>query len=110
MAPLPRCSMAAKLRAAKRLFVTATPRTYSSSLKRKADEIGVEVVGMDDEAAFGKRLHTLPFGEAIRLGLLSDYRVVIVGVDNETIANWIRDRRVRRHRDRHRDRCAVARC
>ena len=83
----------AKLRAAKRLFATATPRTYSSSLKRKADEIGVEVVGMDDEAAFGKRLHVLPFGEAIRLKLLTDYRVVIVGVDDETVADWIRNRR-----------------
>ena len=48
---------------------------------------------MDDEAAFGKRFHVLPFGEAIRLGLLSDYRVVIVGVDDETIADWIRNRR-----------------
>ena len=61
---------------------------------------------MDDEAAFGKRFHILPFGEAIRLGLLSDYRVVIVGVDDETIANWIRNRRVRRHRNRDRDGCA----
>jgi superfamily II DNA or RNA helicase len=82
----------AKLRATRRLFATATPRTYSSSLKQKADEIGVEVVGMDDEAAFGKRFHVLPFGEAIRQDLLSDYRVLIIGVDDETVADWIRNR------------------
>jgi predicted helicase len=81
-----------KLRTTRRLFATATPRTYSTTLKRKADDIGVEVVDMDDEAAFGKRFHVLPFGEAIKLGLLTDYRVVIVGVDDETVADWIRDR------------------
>jgi superfamily II DNA or RNA helicase len=84
----------AKLKASKRLFVTATPRTYSSTLKRKADEIGVEVVGMDDERIFGKRLHTLSFSEAIQQKLLTDYRVVIVGVDDATIADWIQDRRI----------------
>ncbi len=81
-----------KIRATKRLFATATPRTYSTSIKKGAEALGVEVVDMADEAAFGKRLHTLPFGEAIKRGLLTDYRVVIVGVDDETIANWIRDR------------------
>jgi superfamily II DNA or RNA helicase len=83
-----------KLRGTRRLFATATPRTYRSSLKRKAEEIGVEVVDMDDEAVFGKRLHVLTFGEAIRCNWLTDYRVVIVGVDDETIAEWIRSRRI----------------
>ena len=83
-----------KLRSTRRLFATATPRTYKSSLKRKAEEIGVEVVDMDDEAVFGKRLHVLTFGEAIRRDWLTDYRVVIVGVDDETIAEWIRNRRI----------------
>jgi predicted helicase len=72
-----------KIRSKKRLFATATPRVYSASIKKGADELGVEVVDMDDEVAFGKRLHTLPFGEAIERGLLTDYRVVIVGVDDE---------------------------
>ena len=83
-----------KLRGAKRLFATATPRTYSSSLKAKAGEVGVEVVGMDDEAVFGKPLHTLSFGEAIERNLLTDYQVVIVGVDDAMIAEWIRNRRI----------------
>ena len=49
---------------------------------------------MDDEAVFGKRLHVLTFGKAIRRNWLTDYRVVIVGVDDETIAEWIRSRRI----------------
>ncbi len=43
-----------KIKSAKRLFATATPRTYRPSLKREAGEIGVEVVDMADEAVFGK--------------------------------------------------------
>ena len=38
-----------KLRTSRRLFATATPRIYKSSLKKKAEEVGVEVVDMDDE-------------------------------------------------------------
>jgi predicted helicase len=83
---------ATKLRSKRRLFATATPRTYRRSLKEKAGEIGVEVVDMYDEAVFGKRLHVVTFGEAIKNGWLTDYRVVIVGVDDETIADWIRRR------------------
>jgi superfamily II DNA or RNA helicase len=84
----------AKLRGSRRLFATATPRTYHRSLKKKAGEIGVEVVDMEDEVVFGKRLHVLTFGEAIENRWLTDYRVVIVGVDDETIADWISSRRV----------------
>jgi superfamily II DNA or RNA helicase len=83
-----------KLRGVKRLFATATPRTYSRSLKAAAGEIGVEVVGMDDEEVFGRPLHTLSFGEAIERNLLTDYQVVIVGVDDAMIAEWIRNRRI----------------
>ena len=81
-----------KIRAKKRLFTTATPRTYSSSVKKAAEDRGVEVVGMDDEAIFGKQLFALNFGEAIKRGLLTDYRVVIIGVDDPTIAAWIENR------------------
>ena len=81
-----------KIRAKKRLFTTATPRTYSSSVKKAAEDRGVEVVGMDDESVFGRQLFTLNFGEAIKRGLLTDYRVVIIGVDDPTISEWIENR------------------
>ena len=85
-----------KIRAKKRLFTTATPRTYSSSVKKAAEDRGVEVVGMDDEAVFGKQLFALNFGEAIKRGLLTDYRVVIIGVDDPTISAWIENRELLR--------------
>ena len=81
-----------QIRSAKRLFATATPRTYSSNVKKAAEERGVEVVGMDDAAKFGEVLYALPFGKAIERKLLTDYRVVIIGVDDPTIAQWIAKR------------------
>ena len=78
-----------QIRSAKRLFATATPRTYSSTVHKAAADRGVEVVGMDNATLFGEVLHSLPFGKAIERKLLTDYRVVIIGVDDPTIAQWI---------------------
>jgi superfamily II DNA or RNA helicase len=76
----------------KRLFMTATPRTYTTAAKTKAEERGVEITSMDDEHVFGPVLHKLSFGEAIRQDLLSDYRVLIVGVTDPQVQDLI-DRR-----------------
>lgn len=81
-----------KIRSKKRLFATATQRIYKTNIKSQAEERGVEVLSMDDKAAFGKPLHTLSFGESISRGLLTDYQVVIVGVDDSMIAEWIKNR------------------
>jgi len=81
-----------QIRSAKRLFATATPRTYSSTVHKAAEDRGVEVVGMDNAALFGEVLYALPFGKAIERKLLTDYRVVIIGVDDPTIAQWIAKR------------------
>jgi len=81
-----------QIRSAKRLFATATPRTYSSTVHKAAEDRGVEVVGMDNAVLFGQVLYALPFGKAIERKLLTDYRVVIIGVDDPTIAQWIANR------------------
>ncbi|GBL46118.1 helicase, putative [Sulfuriferula multivorans] len=82
----------AQIRSTKRLFATATPRTYSSTVHKAAEDRGVEVVGMDNATLFGEVLYALPFGKAIERKLLTDYRVVIIGVDDPTIAQWIANR------------------
>ena len=81
-----------QIRSQRRLFATATPRIYRTGLKKAAEEFGVEVVDMNDEECFGKRFHTLTFGEAIKRELLTDYRVLIVGVDNDRTKEWIENR------------------
>jgi superfamily II DNA or RNA helicase len=82
------------IRANKRLFATATPRTYAANVHKAAEERGVEVFGMDDEAVFGKVFYSLSFPKAIQDKLLTDYRVVIIGVDDPTIAEWIKNREI----------------
>ena len=78
--------------AEKRLFMTATPRIFQSSFQKKASDSGVEVVSMDDEAVFGPVLHKLSFGEAIEQDLLTDYQVVVVGIDNPSYSSMITER------------------
>jgi superfamily II DNA or RNA helicase len=71
-----------------RLFMTATPRYYTPALRDEAGQLDVEIASMNDEAAFGPVFHRLTFGEAIERDLLSDYQVVVVGVDDETYGSW----------------------
>ncbi|CAM8278074.1 Helicase associated domain protein [Candidatus Methylopumilus planktonicus] len=75
-----------------KLFTTATPRTYSSNLKKQAEDLDFEIAGMDDEKVFGKEFHRLSFGEAIDRKLLTDYQLVIIGVDEPMIAELIKHR------------------
>ena len=88
-----------KIRSLKRLFTTATPRTYSSVIKKGAEELGVEVVGMDDEEVFGPVLHTLSFHEAINRKLLTDYRVIVIGVDDPMVSTLIQKRMIMERKD-----------
>ena len=74
-----------KIRAEKRLFMTATPRVLSNRIKSRAEAEDIEVASMDDEDQFGRILHRLNFSEAIERDLLTDYRVVVVGVDDPSI-------------------------
>ena len=77
-----------KIRSKRRLFMTATPRFYTPRLRKEAGLLDVEIASMDDESVFGPVLHRLTFGEAIERDLLSDYQVVVVGVDNATYRAW----------------------
>ncbi|WP_332065521.1 DEAD/DEAH box helicase [Bartonella sp. CB189] len=68
--------------AKKRLYMTATPRIYGENSKSRDD---VELYSMDDPLWYGETLHTLTFSEAVSLGLLVDYKVIILAVDESHI-------------------------
>ncbi len=72
------------IKSKRRLFMTATPRYLTRRVQKAARDADYEVASMDDETMFGPQFHRLSFGEAIERDLLSDYQVVIVGVDNPT--------------------------
>lgn len=76
------------IRGDRRLFMTATPRYFTGRVRKAAQEADFEVASMDDEKKFGPVFHRLSFGEAIERELLTDYRVVIVGVDDATYRQW----------------------
>lgn len=74
------------LRAKKRLYMTATPRIYDDNSKSKAAEGDATLTSMDDESVYGPELHRLGFGEAVGAGLLSDYKVLVLAVDEEQVS------------------------
>ncbi len=67
-----------RIRAKKRLYMTATPRLYTEGAKAKAARHEIEVFSMDDPATYGPEFHRLPFSRAVERDLLSDYKVVIL--------------------------------
>ena len=69
---------AERIRAEKRLYMTATPRLYTEGAKAKAARHDIEVFSMDDPAVYGREFHRLPFSRAVERNLLSDYKVVIL--------------------------------
>lgn len=73
------------LRAAKRLYMTATPRIYGEQAKAKADKEDVALCSMDDAALYGRELYVITFSEAVKRGLLCDYKVIVLAVEESHI-------------------------
>lgn len=79
-----------KIRAHRRLFMSATPRYFTGRILREAKEADYEIASMDDHTRFGDVFHRLSFSEAIDRKLLTDYQVAIIGVDDATYLDWAR--------------------
>ena len=69
----------------KRLYMTATPRIFGDESKKKAGSAAAVLASMDDEKTFGPELHRLGFGEAVERDLLTDYRVLVLAVDESYV-------------------------
>lgn len=80
------------LAAKKRLYMTATPRIYGDAARRKASDHDAELASMDDESKFGKDLFHRGFGWAVENELLTDYKVVVLAVDEGLISTTIQNR------------------
>ena len=76
---------AQRIRATKRLYMTATPRLYTEGARAKAARHDVEVFSMDDPATYGPEFHRLPFSRAVEQDLLSDYKVVVFAMSEQHI-------------------------
>ncbi|MQA34092.1 DEAD/DEAH box helicase [Modestobacter roseus] len=74
------------LKATKRLYMTATPRVFGEEVKRKATDADAVLADMGNEAVFGPELHRLGFGQAVEADLLTDYKVLVLAVDEKYVA------------------------
>lgn len=70
----------------KRLYMTATSRIFGDKAKKKAEEHDFELASMDDEAKYGEVLYHLTFSQAVQKDLLTDYKVVILAMDEEQVS------------------------
>lgn len=73
------------IQARKRIYMTATPRLYREDVKTKAKAQDAYLCSMDDEALYGPEVYRIGFGEAVKKGLLSDYKVMVLTIDDQKI-------------------------
>ncbi len=73
------------IKARKRVYMTATPRIYGDSAKATAERDNVALFSMDNEAIFGHELFVITFSEAVSRGLLVDYKVIVLSVEEAHI-------------------------
>lgn len=69
----------------KRLYMTATPRLYGSSAKIKASEKDAILCSMDDEKLYGQEFFRVNFSYAVEHGLLTDYKVLVLTVNEDDL-------------------------
>ena len=77
---------AAYIRGKKRLYMTATPRIFGDGVKKTAEEADAVLCSMDDVNLFGETLFTRNFSWAVQNGLLTDYKVIVLAVDEEAVS------------------------
>ena len=80
------------VRGAKRLYMTATPRIYSDSARSKARDVDATLASMDDEELYGEYLHHYGFAQAVENGILSDYRVIVLVMDEGQVSTALQRR------------------
>ncbi len=73
------------IKAKKRLYMTATPRLYSIDAQSQAAKQDIPLWSMDNEQYFGKEIHRIGFGEAVEKGLLTDYKVIILTLNDKDV-------------------------
>jgi predicted helicase len=79
------------IKAAKRLYMTATPRIYGDTAKAKAETDNVALCSMDDAALYGKELHVITFSQAVQQGLLCDYKVLVLSVEESHVSRRLQE-------------------
>lgn len=75
----------------KRLYMTATPRLFNDETKNAAVEKDAILCSMDDETMYGPVFYRIGFGEAVTKKLLTDYKVLVLGVEETQVVSSFQD-------------------
>lgn len=75
----------------KRLYMTATPRIYSDVAEAKAEKENAKLYGMNKEEWYGKGLFVITFSEAVKRGLLVDYKVIVLSIEESHVSRRIQN-------------------
>ncbi len=73
-----------------RLYMTATPRLYGESAKVKASEKDCVLCSMDDPEIYGEEFYRVNFSYAVQHGLLTDYKVLVLTVNEKDVPDGMR--------------------
>lgn len=79
------------IRAKKRLYMTATPRIYADSAKAIAEKGNITLCSMDDTALYGETLYTINFSDAVKQGLLVDYKVIVLAIEQKHVSSRLQN-------------------
>jgi predicted helicase len=80
------------IKGAKRLYMTATPRIFGDAIKTKAKEVDAVLASMDNPALYGETLYELSFSYAVQKNLLTDYKVLVLAVDETLVSEGVQKR------------------
>lgn len=76
----------------KRIYMTATPRIFGDAIKSKAKEVDATLASMDNPALYGETLFELSFSYAVQKKLLTDYKVLVLAVDESMVSAGVQKR------------------
>ena len=76
---------ASYIRGKKRLYMTATPRIFGDNAKETAERDNVVLYDMNNKSQFGENLYVLSFSESVKRGLLVDYKVIVLAVEESHV-------------------------
>jgi hypothetical protein len=77
------------IRGKKRLYMTATPRLYGEDARIKASKNNCVLCSMDDEKIYGQEFFRVNFSYAVRHGILTDYKVLVLTVSEDMIPDTL---------------------
>ncbi len=80
-----------KIKALRRLYMTATPKLYGEDVKNKASLNDCVLCSMDDENIYGKEIYHVGFSYAVEHNLLTDYKVLVLTVSEDDLPGNIRE-------------------